>query len=457
MASNRSAHDDILVGGVTSSPRNTRSCQWTAWAVALLGAVVCANADAESIDPTSLPLTSIDDFSYVGAFRVPATTGSSVSSMNFALGPIAYNPDRHSVFMSSHDHHQALIEFAVPEIVQSTKISDLNMATVLQNFSRVLDRAPNISGQRPNRIAGMQYLRGPNGPELLMNVNVFYTGETVTDQALVVRNPNDLAGSVIDGYFELEGRERASGWISPVPSEWHDSLGGRYLTGHASNIAISSRLSIGPSAYVFDPFHIVGRSSVPRPVPTDVRQVFPYEERLHKDNFNVSGENDLWTELSRVHYGFIIPGTRTFFTVGRSGGHNPPAGWAGICYKDDCPPGVEYGGPGASDPDDYYHFYWLWDVNDLIAVRNGTATPFQARPYSRGVFPTPKEFQGPSYYRKIGGGSFDPVSGLLFLTSQMADQQGEYDIAPIVLVYKVNSDQLLVKRPMAPTDVRVER
>lgn len=448
---------------------NLRSCRIPsiarviqAWL--LCGTFFCTNLHAESGPPTSLPLISIDHFTYVGAFRVPASTGSPVSSMSFTLGRIAYNPDRHSVFMTGHDHHQAIVEFAVPEIVSSTNVNELNMATVLQNFSTVLDKAPTSDSPRPDRINGMHYLKGPNGPELLVNATVFYTGSSVSDTTLVVRDPSNLAKSAVDGFFELQGRELGAGWISPVPSEWHEAIGGKYLVGHANNISIRSRLSVGPSAYVFDPYQIVGSASVPKPVPTEVLQVFPDTggQRLHEDLYNASGQNNLWTELSRVHFGFIVPQTRTFFTVGRSGGHHPPAGYDGVCYKSQdsgapCPPGVEYGGPGASDPEDYYHFFWLWDVNHMLEVKNGKSAPYQARPYARGVFPTPPQFQTSGYDRKIGGGSFDPESGLLFLTSVGADKQSEFDFTPIVLVYQVNRDESLGKIPMPPSDVRVAR
>lgn len=431
-------------------------------ALVLCGALSIATAHADPLPPTSLPLVSIDHFTYLGAFALPAHTGSSVSNMNYSLGRIAYNADRNSVFITGHNPVQAIAEFAVPELVTSTKLSDLKVATVLQNFSTVLDRAPMSDTPAPDRINGMHYINGPNGPELLINVSVYYTGATVTDTTLVVRNPSDLASSVIDGYFELEGRERAAGWISPVPSEWHSAIGGQYLTGHANNISIRGRLSMGPSVYVFDPFQIVGKTSVPKPVPTEALQVYPDTDgqRLHDDTYNTSGQNNLWTELSRVHYGFIVPGTRTLFTVGRSGGHNPVEGYAGVCYKDHtaadfpCPPGVTWDGPGPTDPEDWYQFYWLWDVKNLLAVKDGSAAPYQARPYARGVFQTPPEFQGRRWNRKIGGGSFDPASGRLFLVSTEPDWPESYDNPPVVLVYEVNRDLSAGNSPMPPTDVR---
>lgn len=81
----------------------------------LLLSLIAGPAVKAELDPLSLPLISISDFEYRGAFRVPADTGSPVSNMQYAVGPIAYNPDNHSIFMVGHAHHQAVVEFAVPD------------------------------------------------------------------------------------------------------------------------------------------------------------------------------------------------------------------------------------------------------------------------------------------------------------------------------------------------------
>jgi len=61
----------------------------------------------------------------------------------------------------------------------------------------------------------------------------------------------------------------------------------------------------------------------------------------------------------------------------------------GIGYKPTQSDGNVCGGPCPYDADDYYNYYWLWDVNDLLAVKNGTLNPHDVRPYDYGVFNAP--------------------------------------------------------------------
>ncbi|MFO0571415.1 MAG: hypothetical protein U0263_37645, partial [Polyangiaceae bacterium] len=90
------------------------------------------------------------------------------------------------------------------------------------------------------------------------------------------------------------------------------------------------------------------------------------------------------------------------------------------------------GGYCANDANDYAHFYWFWDVADLIAVKNGQKQPYDVQPYAYGEFPTP--FKS----REIGGGAFDAATGLLYLNVLNADHdQGTYAVPPLVVVYKI--------------------
>jgi hypothetical protein len=73
-------------------------------------------------------------------------------------------------------------------------------------------------------------------------------------------------------------------------------------------------------------------------------------------------------------------------------------------------------------------------VHDLLAVKNGFMHPFDVIPYDYGVLATPFE----SYAHEIGGGDFDPASGLLYLTIQRADtDQGTYANPPVIVVYQI--------------------
>jgi hypothetical protein len=353
------------------------------------------------------------------------------SDLNFSEGPIAFNPDRQSLFIVGHAHQQAIAEFAIPELVDSKVLAELNMAgDPVQPFAAILDRASGGNPEGNNRIGGMLYVPGPDGPELLVNAYEYYDapGDN-TLSMLVVRDANDLAASAVDGYFLVEGRPgHTAGWMSPVPAPWRSVLGGDFLTGNSSGIPIISRTSVGPSAFVFNPLDIVGKKSVSTPVSTITLLDFSLAHPLHDDLSNQSRQNDLWNHLSRAVYGVLVPGTRTYATFGHSGGNQ-----SGVGYKIVQDNGRRTGGYSSFAVKDNYHYCWLWDVNDLARVRAGEMKPYDVRPYEYGIFRTP--FEGSSH--RLGGGAFDASTGRIYLTAQGADRkQGRYANPPVVIAYK---------------------
>jgi hypothetical protein len=134
----------------------------------------------------------------------------------------------------------------------------------------------------------------------------------------------------------------------------------------------------------------------------------------------------VWTHLSRAAFGIIVPGTRTYLTLGYSGGHEN-----GVCYKCTQDNGNLCGGYCTPVAADNYQYYWLWDVNDLVKVKKGEMNSWAVRPYNYGKLALP--FKG-----AIGGGSFDTASGTLYLTIQGADREGEYSNPPVIVVYRFN-------------------
>ncbi len=374
-----------------------------------------------------LPLLRLSQIEYEGAFRLPAATYGT-SSLNYSQGPIEYNPTNNSIFIVGHAHHQNIAEFAIPGIGKSTKIASLPMAGApLQEFTQILDRAVDGNPQALDRIGGMEYVSNDGNEQLIINAYEYYDAPGDNSQTtLVARDSTQLDTCTMDGFATFTGGAgHTSGWISPIPPYWRSILGGSHITGQSSGIPIISRTSVGPSAFSFDHNKLTTSTQIPNPVPTTELLDFSLSHPLHEDLANASRTNTLWTHLSRVIYGFIVPGTRSYLTIGQSGGHS-----SGVCYKCTQNNGNLCGGYCANDAEDYYHYYWLWDVNDLVAVKNGTKKSYDVRPYDYGKFPTP--FATNSF----GGGTFDPDSGLLYLSVQKADRlQGTYSNPPVVVVF----------------------
>ncbi len=357
-------------------------------------------------------LFQIDDLQYEGGFRI-TTQSIGISNMNYAQGPIEYNSVNHSLFIVGHSHHQAIAEFAIPQLDTSSIMSDLIIAdSVLQTFSTVIGKVPGGNPQLINRIGGMEIIHGTTDTSLIVNCYEYYDAPANnTHSTFVLHNANDLAATQATGFHEFSGiAGHTCGWISPVPPAWQNITAGEYITGHSSGIPIMGRLSIGPSAFSFNSTDVISPSTATT-IPTNKMLDFSLTNPLNSDLSNTSLTNDIWTHLSRATYGMIVPGTSTYLTIGHSGGHN-----SGVCYKCTQNNGNLCGGYCAPDHEDYYKYYWLWDMNDLIKVKNGTMNSYDVYPYDYGEFQTPF-----SNSVKIGGGTFDPQSGLLYLTLIKAD------------------------------------
>lgn len=406
------------------------------------------------VNSNPLPLASIGNFSYKGAFAMDKKAVYGDSRNKYAAAFFELSADRSSFYFGGRKVDTAIGEFELPELVLTEKISALNVAKEKQNYSSILgtkkDRfnSKRITTGNPQKIDRITGLMLHNGT-LVANVTKYYDGKgSNTHTTVLIDNPEDLANSKIYGYFSMEGAAHASGWISEIPPEWQASLGGEHITGWASNFPIARRNSTGPSAFVVNLDDISPSTDTDDLISTTALMDFNLRKPLHTDIYNnnkttkrnnknqgtipvVVGNNDLWTVVSWAVYGFIIPNTRTYAVFGSSGGHN-----SGLGYKINQDNGQRCSGPCAVKHDDYYNYYWLFNVDDLVAVKNGKKSAHEIRPYDYGIFPAPfqtqpdtksKEFMP---IRPIRGGDFDHESNTLYLVLG-----GSLQVQQIVIAY----------------------
>ena len=405
------------------------------------------NLDIEQEE--KLPLISLSQFEYAGGFRVSGATfgDSNRATTSYSRGIFTYNPDKHSIFIMGHPQAEMIGEFIVPDLVKATDIEDFNQVDEFkQKFVQFhqTDRIDTgIASNTQLKVAGLAIV----DDALLVNYVTYYDAQgTETDTTIVFTNSNDLANSEIKGPFQLEGAGHAAGWISPIPKYWQARLDGTYIAGAQSGTPIKHRQSVGPAAFSFYPeADVLERDG--GEVKTTKLLDFPLEDFLYNKAIygdiisgelgldiliDFDGNNDLWNHLTGASYGFIVPGTATYVTVGNSGGKQ-----SGIGYKNTQLDGTLCGGYCAYDPDDYYSYYWLWDVYDLIKVKRKILQAHEVRPYEYGQFPVPVEIGNSA----ISGGSFDASSNLLYLSFQAADTIDLFARPPVFLAYKYTPAQ----------------
>ncbi|SFD90574.1 hypothetical protein SAMN04487869_1015 [Marinobacter sp. DSM 26671] len=387
-------------------------------------------------------LFSIGDLVYEGAARIPVGTYGD-SRMGYAEGTFHVTDDFSSAFMVGHSQHQAIAEFALPQFSTASSISELPMAQNKQPFQKFFDRVPSGNPDSINRITGMNLIND----ELVVNGVQYYDGDANnTDTTFVIENPNELATSPVTGFLKLSARSHASGWMSEIPAKFQDTFKGEYIFGYASNYAINARNSIGPSAFGVAAKTITNASSGDQ-VPTFPLIDYSIDNPLAQDPYNRERENDLWTEVSTAHVGFIVPGSDTYAVFGTSGGHN-----SGIGYKITQDNGQQCGGPCPYEASDVYNYFWFYDVNDMISVAQGNKAPHEVRPYEYGEIQLPFQEEGKTPNLVIGA-SFNHSKNRLFLMLGRADKlQSQYESAPLLLSYSI----ALGSRPNSPSGLKIQ-
>ena len=377
----------------------------------------------QSFTPYSLLDTSMIE--YTGAFRLSSNM-YGISSLAYVEGPIAYNPDNHSLFIVGHPYQQAIAEFPIPNIMDEDLIN-LYIAVPAQGFDTLLFHTDLVNEESLDRIGGMYYI-GDEQYSMIVNAYEYYDAPADNHTSTyIMRGVNDFSHTQVEGIDTIySAAAHLSGWISDIPLQYQTLFGGNLIFGHSSGIPIIGRASVGPSAFVMN-------IDLENPELGNLQFVerildFSLTNPLDADLSNTSLNNELWTHLSRVVYGFIVPGTKTYFTLGNSGGHE-----SGVCYKCTQSDGNLCGGYCTPDPEDNYSYYWLWNLDDLLEVQAGMKAPHEILPYDYGIFKT--RF-GNSDHLVIGA-SFDQISRNLYVSIGGVDTlQGTYQFPPVIEVYQ---------------------
>ena len=366
---------------------------------------------------------SFAQLQYEGAFTLPASQFGD-SSLNYSQGVLEVSGD--SLFITGHTHDDAIAEFRMPTLIDSQNLGDLVSAgNPVQSFTKILDRTPSENVDQLDQITGLEVVNG----SLVVNAIQYYDGAADnTATTIVVEDKNNLSTSHVSAIHELQGAARAAGWISRVPESWQQELGTDHITGFSSGAPIIGRLSVGPSAFAVD-FSDNLSSSVSTIIQAEELQGFTLQQPLHADLNNESGANTVWTHLSHARYGFIVPGTSTYMTIGFSGGHQ-----SGVSYKAVRQNGYQCPGFCANDESDVYNYYWLWDVEDWQLIKDGELLPSEVKPYESGEFVLP--FQTDQFLNEIGGAAFDETTGLLYISVLKANLNG-HDNPPVIVAYRM--------------------
>ncbi len=384
-------------------------------------------------DYKNIPLTDDIHLEYQGAFRF-SVNDVGASRMPFTNGVFAIAPNGTDFFASGHAQMQGIAEFTMPALEKSQSVKKLPFAKIKQPFVQYIKNPKKLkNSQNLDTISGMELIEG----ELFVNAVEYYDAPADnTHTTFIIRKPANLKQSKVNGFFKLQGRVNAAGWMSKIPDIVKSEFPGSYIVGNASNVPINTRLSIGPSAFASNIDALAGVEKKGGAIPTFEMMNFSVNSPLHPDQYNKSKKNDVWTEVSYAAYGFIEPNGKYYIIVGHSGGHNSSIG-----YKIKQNNGKKCGGPCSKDYKDNYNYYWIFDVKDLVKAKNGELLPTKIRPIKYGKLDMPFQPKN-GILRKVIGADFDPEhNNLWFLLENVDHTQSKYEAAPVMAVYKLSNEK----------------
>ncbi len=395
----------------------------------IVGSVFLGLAMSVGAAIKDLPRVSTKSMNYLGAFRIPDGQFGN-SNASYSYGAMAYNANNNSIFLAGHEYQGSVAEFKIPELVKSTKLSDLKTAAApLQGFVPVVNRAPLDAGNGL-RVAGMYH----ENNKLLVNVYRFYNHHKLDTTTLIFENASNLKESSVKGYLKFEGGTYAAGWVSPIPAGLQAALGGTHMGGFTSSTsrATIQTSSVGPAGYSFNASLALKNSATIKKIRSNKLVRYTLSNGLvphHDKLYNKDLTNKVWTHASEGSFGMIIPGTRTYMVLGGSGGHEHGMGYG-------TPPYGGYKGHYTKNKHDKYPYYWLYDVADLARARKGKIEPSSIRPYAYGVFEAP--FQT-GISNPISGGSYDQINNIVYLSIHRSDPAPNVGgKMPVIVAYSFN-------------------
>lgn len=412
------------------------------FSTALSGVSVFAN--------TLNPLIQQSNVQYVGAFRLPHGQFGG-SSFDYGGTALAYNPTNNSLFLVGHDWHQMVAEVSIPSIVNSTDLARLNTATVLQPFADATEGRLGLIGDGNRKIGGLMVHNG----KLYITGYLYYDGALVQKTSHFVRSSISLSSTgQIAGPYALANNGTTihfvNGYMVPIPSDHQSALGKPFLAING-NGRISSANTWGPDAFGFD-VNDLGQKS---PVPTIS---YLWYSQTHPTLGQWNGTGPYYNATDDGRAGAVFPvGGRSILYFGRHG-------IGTFCYGEGTADPTLAGQPTGTgdiycyDPTSnakgthaypYVYQVWAYDVNEFIAVKNGSKNPWDPLPYTVWHFNLP--FQPEA--RQVGGVAYDPVRQYIYLSQQFGD--GTY---PVIHVFKVNveSGGQTVLPPLSPTNLAVQ-
>lgn len=380
-----------------------------------------------------------DDIEYIGSFALPQGDFGESRFGYSGRALAAYNDaDLHTLFLEGHAHHPGNVaQVRIPDKLGTG--DDLPIAEVLQDFHDITDGKLSSLGTN-----GYEAVFGllPYDGRLIVGAASWYDAAC---QQSASHGISDLDLSIDDDFEGFNAIDAVAdarslgGYMTDVPAEWQERLGGPVLTGNSA-LSIISCISSGPAATVFNPDDLglsaSGSTIVYYPLSDYLVSGGVTDENTFKFGSGVKGiafpsgsDSILFFGVQTMADGYCYgPGTtdESLHKVETEGGT--------YCY-DLC---SQYKG-GHGYP--YVHYVWAYDANDVLAVLSGDDDPWNMKPYAEWQL----DDLDTSGCAGMRSAAYDPDTGRLYISQEYGEQ-------PRIDVFLISSDACLDDADVDPCD-----
>lgn len=387
-------------------------------------------------------LLDASNLKYIGAFNVPSISSSSGGTFAWAGKGLAYNPQKNTLFMTGHDHHQLVAEISIPKAVINNDYMKLPSSKLMQPFIDITEGhmselsesgKPIFNSNNNIKIGGLLVQSG----KLFGNIYAYYEGAAEAKRShfsssLKLSESGDFRGMYKVGKMNPG---LTAGYMAVIPESWQSRFKAKAITGNAC-IPIISRSSFGPSLHAFTPELMRELKSV-----ASTELVYYTEKNPTLGTYVNETEAKPVYNMTTTVDGVIFPeGFRTVLFLGSTGVGVPEYG-AGTSDKSKDGKKVpnynehyvfDPANPHSKGPHAWpYTFYaWAYDVEDLLSVKKGIKKPWDIIPYKHWAFKLP--YTNDKSRCQIGGVAFDEKNNLIYI-SQLQIKKNR----PVIHVFKI--------------------
>lgn len=441
----------------------------------------------EPAEVEAAALFTPEDFTYMGAFRLPA---DQMRPHTFAYGgeAMTYNPDGNqggadpglpgSLFIMGHNRMpygelpdgNRVAEVTIPEPVISERISDLNRAEYIQALAVIDNDIFALYDEIPR--AGMEYLNTEATGPLIHLAWGQHLQQPERETASHAWFSPDLSVPDTQGpwYIGHQSLYSVNDYLFAIPAEWADQYaGGRPLaTGRFKDGGWSG---MGPSLFAYQPW--IDDQGTPAPANSRLQEItlLLYESSAHNPNIEKCLDRyqhpDEWTggawlTGSTGKTAVLFAGTKSTGAIYWYGFINPSGpdqacveseflGQFTLCRLADGTPCPDEEGAVCFDhtsnrgwwSSSFNACFMLYDPSDLARVALGQMEPWEPQPYAcieldNHLFLNPAAVElemlgaGPQRRYRLGDVAYDRENGLLYILELFADEAG-----PVVHVFSV--------------------